>query len=141
MATVQIETSIRAPAPQVWKALAATGDAHLAFAGVLTACRLESEDLRVATFANGQVVKERIINVDPQRMRVAYGVIESQFVHHSASMQVIPRGDSECVFVWIADVLPHAAAGMIAPLMEQGAGALRGVMEKKLWPSLCHVSG
>ena len=131
MATVHIETSIRAPAQKVWQALAATGDAHLAFAGVLTDCRLEREDLRVATFANGQVIKERIISVDPQRMRVAYGVIESQFVHHSASMQVIPRGGHECVFVWIADVLPHAAAGMITPLMEQGARALQGVMEKK----------
>ena len=89
MAAVHIETPIRAPAQQVWQALAATGDAHLAFAGVLTDCRLEREDLRVATFANGQVIKERIVSVEPQRMRVAYGVIESQFVHHSASMQVM----------------------------------------------------
>jgi hypothetical protein len=35
------------------------------------------------------------------------------------------------VFVWIADVLPHAAAAMITPLMEQGARALQGVMERK----------
>jgi uncharacterized protein YndB with AHSA1/START domain len=131
MAAVHVEVSIRAPAQQVWRALAATGDAHLAFAGVLTDCRLEGEDVRVATFANGQVIKERIISVDPQRMRIAYGVIESQFVHHSASMQVVPRSDDECVFVWIADVLPHAAAAMITPLMEQGARALRSVMEKK----------
>jgi len=129
MAAVHIETPIRAPAQKVWNALAATGDAHLAFAGVLTDCRLESEELRVATFANGQVIKERIVSVEPQRMRIAYGVIESQFVHHSASMQVVARGNEECVFVWIADVLPHAAAAAITPLMEQGARALRGVME------------
>jgi uncharacterized protein YndB with AHSA1/START domain len=131
MAAVHVELSIHAPAQQVWRALAATGDAHLAFAGVLTDCRLEREDVRVATFANGQVIKERIISVDPQRMRIAYGVIESQFVHHSASMQVVPRSDDECVFVWVADVLPHAAAAMITPLMEQGARALRSVMEKE----------
>ena len=131
MAAVHIEMLIRAPASQVWDALAATGDAHRAFAGVLIDCRLEREDVRVATFANGQVVKERIVSVEPQRMRVAYGVIESQFVHHSASMQVVARGEHECVFVWIADVLPHAAAAMIRPLMEQGAQALRSVMEKK----------
>lgn len=131
MAAIHVETPIRAPAQRVWQALAATGDAHLAFAGVLSDCRLEREDLRVATFANGQVVKERIVSVEPQRMRIAYSVIESQFVHHSASMQVVARGDEECVFVWIADVLPHAAAAVITPLMEQGARALRGVMEKK----------
>jgi hypothetical protein len=132
MATVHIEMPIRAPASQLWEALAATGNAHLAFAGVLTDCRMEREDVRVATFANGNVVRERIVTVDAQRMRVAYGVIESQFVHHSASMQVVARGENECAFVWIADVLPHAAAAMITPLMEQGAKALREVTERKL---------
>jgi hypothetical protein len=131
MAAVHIQIAIRAPAHQVWQALAATGDAHLAFAGVLTDCRLEREDLRVATFANGLVVKERIVSVEPQRMRIAYGVIESQFVHHSASMQVVARSAEECDFIWIADVLPHAAAASITPLMEQGARALQGVMEGK----------
>ena len=131
MAAVHIEMPIRAPASQLWEALAATGNAHLAFAGVLTECRMEREDVRVATFANGQVVKERIVTVDAQRRRIAYGVIESQFVHHSASMQVVARGENECAFIWIADVLPHAAAAMITPLMEQGAQALRSVMEKK----------
>jgi hypothetical protein len=77
------------------------------------------------------VVKERIVSVEPQRMRIAYAVIESQFLHHSASMQVVPRSAQECDFVWIADVLPHAAATSITPLMEQGARALQGVMERK----------
>ena len=131
MAAVHVETPIRAPAQQVWQALAATGDAHLAFAGVLTDCRLESEDVRVATFANGMVVKERLVSIEPQRMRIAYGVIESPFVHHSASMQVVPRGEAECDFIWITDVLPHAAAASITALMEQGARALRTVMEKR----------
>lgn len=131
MAAVHVETRIRASAQQVWQALAATGDAHRAFAGVLKDCRLESEDVRVATFANGMVVKERIASVEPQRMRIAYGVIESQFVYHSASMQVVARGDSECDFVWVADVLPHSAAASITPLMEAGARALQSVMEKR----------
>jgi hypothetical protein len=130
MAAVHVETRIRAPAQQVWQALAATGDAHRAFAGVLKDCRLESEDVRVATFANGMVVKERIASVEPQRMRIAYGVIESPFVYHSASMQVVARGE-ECDFIWVADVLPHAAAASITPLMEAGAKALQGVMEKR----------
>ena len=131
MAAIHVETPIRAPAQQVWRALAATGEAHRAFPGVLTDCRLEREDLRVATFANGLVVTERIVSVEPQRMRIAYAVIESQFVHHSASMQVVARGDDECDFIWTTDVLPHGAADAITPLMEQGAQALRTVMESQ----------
>ena len=130
MAAVHVETRIRAPAQQVWQALAATGEAHRAFAGVLKDCRLEGEDLRIATFANGMVVKERIVSIEPERMRFAYSVIE-KFVHHSATMQVVARGANECDFVWIEDVLPHAAAASITPLMEQGAKALRTVMEQK----------
>jgi len=130
MAAVHVETRIRASAQQVWQALAATGEAHRAFAGVLKDCRLEGEDVRIATFANGMVVKERIVSVEPERMRFAYSVIE-KFVHHSATMQVVARGANECDFVWIADVLPHAAAASITPLMEQGAKALRAVMERK----------
>jgi len=130
MAAVHVETRIRASAQQVWQALAATGEAHRAFAGVLKDCRLEGADLRIATFANGMVVTERIVSVEPERMRFAYSVLE-KFVHHSATMQVVARGANECDFVWIADVLPHAAAASITPLMEQGAKALRAVMERK----------
>ena len=130
MAAVHVETRIRASAQQVWQALAATGEAHRAFAGVLKDCRLEGADVRIATFANGMVVKERIVSVEPERMRFAYSVIE-KFVHHSATMQVVARGANECDFVWTADVLPHAAAASITPLMEQGATALRTVMEQK----------
>ena len=36
-------------------------------------------------------------------------------------MQIVARGDNECDFVWTTDVLPHAAAAAITPLMEQGA--------------------
>jgi hypothetical protein len=131
MAAVHVETRIRAPAQQVWQALAATGEAHRAFAGVLKDCRLEGEDLRIATFANGMVAKERIVSVEPERMRFAYSVLE-KFVHHSATMQVVARGADQCDFVWTADVLPHAAAASITPLMEQGAKALQQVMEKTL---------
>jgi uncharacterized protein YndB with AHSA1/START domain len=130
MAAIHVEARIRASAQQVWRALAATGEAHKAFAGVLKDSRMESEDLRIATFANGMVVKERIVSVEPQRMRIAYSV-EGQFVHHSASMQVVARGEHECDFIWTTDVLPHAAAASITPLMEQGAKALQQVMERK----------
>jgi hypothetical protein len=129
MATIVDETFIEAPAEQVWAALAEVGEAHRAFAGVLSDCRLDSEDVRVATFANGVVVKERIIGVDPARMRIAYTVIESALEHHSASMQISAASDRTCRFTWFTDVLPHTAAESIRPLMEAGARALKTSVE------------
>jgi hypothetical protein len=124
MASIHLERVIPAPADQVWATLAAVGEAHRAFAGVLSGCHLDREDVRVATFVNGLVVKERIVSVEPARMRLAYAVIESQLLHHSASMQLDANGDGTTRFIWITDVLPHDAAEWIRPLMEQGAEAL-----------------
>jgi hypothetical protein len=130
MASIHLETIIEAPAERVWGALAAAGEAHKAFAGVLSDCRLEDEDVRVATFTNGLVVKERIIGVDAAQMRIAYAVIESELEHHSASMQVAAANDAACRFIWITDVLPHEAAAWIRPLMEEGARALKASVER-----------
>jgi hypothetical protein len=131
MASIQIDTIIQAPAEEVWAALAAVGAAHEAFAGVLSECRLEPNDVRVVTFANGLVVKERIISIDSARMRLAYGVIESDLIHHSASMQISAATERTCRFVWITDVLPHEAAEWIRPLMEEGARALTRNVETR----------
>lgn len=124
MASIQVDTLIHAPAEQVWSTLAAVGDAHKAFAGVLVASSLEGDDVRRVTFANGLVVKEQIVDVDPQQMRIAYTVLESEMAHHSASMQVVRLTPDSCRFLWITDVLPHDAAAWIRPLMEAGAQAL-----------------
>jgi hypothetical protein len=129
MASIHLETIIEAPAEQVWAVLAAIGEAQRAFAGVLSDCRLERDDVRAVTFVNGLVVKERIVGVDPGRMRIAYAVIESGLEHHSASMQVVAASDGACRFVWVTDVLPHEAAAWIRPLMEEGAQALKAGVE------------
>jgi hypothetical protein len=129
MASIHLDMIIQAPAAQVWAALAAVGEAHKAFSGVLSGCRLERDDVRVVTFANGLVVKEQIVSVDPERMRIAYAVIESELTHHSASMQVSAAADRACRFIWTTDVLPHEAAEWIHPLMEKGAQALKTSVE------------
>jgi hypothetical protein len=129
MASIFLEVTIRAPAERVWKQLRVIGEAHKLFAGVLSDCRLEREDLRVVTFANGLVVKEQIVDIDPARMRIAYAARESPLDHHSASMQVGAIGEDACRFTWITDVLPREAADWIRPLMEEGAAALKANVE------------
>ena len=69
--------------------------------------------------------RERIVGIDEATMQLAYGVVSDRLVHHSASNQVIPDGEGRCRFVWIADVLPAAAAETMASMMHQGAEVLR----------------
>src|SRR4051794_6760244 len=99
MATVTSEATLSTGADRAWALLRAVGAAEQAFPGVLTGCRLDGE-VRTVTFANGMVVRERIVSIDETRQRIAYAVIEGLFSHHSASMQMIPDGPERSRFVW-----------------------------------------
>lgn len=133
MASVQREAALALPAPKVWAALREVGQPHRLFAGVLTASRLEG-DVRTVTFANGMIAKEKIIDVDDARMRVAYSVIEGPFTYHGASMQVVANGPAACRVVWITDFLPGDLESLVAPLMEAGCWAMKRNLEVALAP-------
>src|SRR5688500_3346248 len=91
-ATIRTETRIDAPAAQVWAAVRDVGavDRRLA-RGFVTAAALAA-DVRTVTFANGQTVKERIVSVDDDLRRLAYGAVESRATFHAASLQVVEDG-------------------------------------------------
>ncbi|MFY0562768.1 SRPBCC family protein [Archangium lansingense] len=125
MGTIRKEIVIHAPAEEVWRALRDVGRAHERLTpGVLVDCRMEGA-ARIVTFANGMVVKERIVTVDDAAMRVTYAVIEGGPAHHNASMQVFAEGPRTSRLVWISDFLPDEFAQVAAPLIEAGAEAMK----------------
>ena len=123
MATIIKDIDLAAPADRVWAMLRDPGAAAAAFPNVLTASHLEG-GVRSVTFANGVVVRERIVTIDDDRRRIAYGVIEGRLTLYNASLQVTPTGERACRVRWISDFLPDDAASVVAPLVEQGAAAL-----------------
>ncbi|TWT97798.1 Polyketide cyclase / dehydrase and lipid transport [Botrimarina colliarenosi] len=139
MASLYQETLLNQPASKVWHALRDISKTHELFAGVLTDCHIERQgsegdgvegnggegDLRTVTFANGMVVRERIVAIDDQRQRIAYTVLGDMFDYHAASMQVVAVSDDACKFVWYSDLLPDSRAEVVAPLMRAGCAALR----------------
>ena len=128
MASIHKEVPIAAPAEEVWAALRDAANVHRLFPGVLVDSRLEG-DTRVATFANGLVVRERIVAVDDNRRRIAYAVLREGVVHHSASMQVLAEGQGRSRFVWTSDFLPDGLAASFGPLVDQGAAAIQRAFE------------
>lgn len=128
MASIHYEALVDVPAEKAWAALRDVGAAHHLFAGVLTDAQLEGA-VRTVTFANGKVVREKIVDVDDEARRVAYAVIDGVFEHHSASMQIFSAGEARCRFVWITDILPDDQTAMVRPLVEQGGQALKRVLE------------
>jgi hypothetical protein len=129
MASIHHEIALELSAADAWAALRQVGRAHELFAGVLVDGRLDG-DVRTVTFANGMTVRERIVDVDDARRRIAYSVFEgTPMTHHNASMQLIEDGPDRCRFVWIADFLPDDFAADMMPLVEQGTEALKTNLE------------
>jgi hypothetical protein len=134
MASIHSEKRVQVPADRAWAALRDVANPHRLFAGVLTDARIDG-DIRTVTFANGMVAKERIIDINDPRRRIAYTVTGDMFEHHSASMRIVPDGPDACRFVWITDLLPDDRVKMVAPLVEQGSQALVRNLEAQEAPS------
>jgi len=129
MASIRREILVDAAPDRVWDALRDVGRIHERLVkGFVTDCRLEG-DTRVVTFANGMTLRERIVDVDDGQRRVAWSAVGEPFAHHNASVQAFDVGGGGTRLVWIADLLPHALAGTIAPLIDQAMAAMKRTLE------------
>jgi len=123
MATVQKEIIINADPADVWEIIANFTHGPVQMApGLVTDSRLDEPDVRVVTFADGTVVRERLIALDEETRRLAYSVIGDTMrpAHDNASMQVFPHGDGRSRFVWIHDVQPDDLTVPIGSAMDHG---------------------
>jgi len=129
MASIRKEMLIKARPEDVWAAIRDVGAVHQRLApGFVIDTRLD-EDARIVTFANGAVVRERIVDIDDQARRFAYAAVGGRTTHHNASMQVITLGSERSRLVWITDLLPNEVAATINELVEQGARAMKQTLE------------
>ena len=125
MASIRKEISIDARSEDVWAAIRDVGAVHERLApGFVTDTRLEGDEARIVTFANGLVVKELIVDVDDDRRRLAYAARGGRSTHHNASFQVFADGERTRL-VWIADLLPHEVAGPVGEMMDAGARVMQ----------------
>lgn len=123
MATIWWEAPLAVSAQRARAALRRVDLAQKLFSPVLIDGAMDG-DVRTVTFAQGMVVRERMITVDEMRKRVVYSVLGGLFEHHSASMQIVPVDQASCRFVWVSDFLPAERMEMVRPLVELGSAAL-----------------
>jgi hypothetical protein len=81
------------------------------------------------TFANGEVVRERIVGIDDRSRRLAYAAVGWRTTHHNASFEVVDDGESRSRVIWITDLLPDGLAELVEGLMEQGSAAIKRTLE------------
>ena len=129
MASVRKELVTSARPPSVWDAIRDIGALHERLVpGFVVDTRLEP-GARVVTFANGMVVKEPIVTIDDEGRRLVWSAEGGPLTHYNASVQVFAEGAGSRV-VWIADFLPHEAAGVVGPMMEQGMAAMKKALDQ-----------
>jgi carbon monoxide dehydrogenase subunit G len=129
MAAITKQVDIDRAPDEVWDAVRDWGAVHQRLCpGVLTDTVVEGE-ARIVTFANGLVARELIVAVDDEARRLVWAVVGTQLLsHHNGAMQVLAHGDGSRI-VWTADLLPHAAAGQVAGLMDLGCAAMKATLE------------
>ena len=131
MASITRETVVDAPAEEVWEALRDFGAVDRLARGFVTACRLEDPQTRVVTFASGATATERLVAVDDERRRLVYSNVDSPLglTHDNSSARVHVDADGRTRFEWTKDLLPDAAAPVVADLMDHGLEAIRRSLE------------
>lgn len=129
MASIHYEVELSIDAEQAWRRVRVAGDAPKLFAPILTSGEIAG-DHRTVRFANGNVVRERILSIDDDRRRLAYTVTDGAGLEfHHASMQIVDAGRGRSRFVWTTDLLPPEARDAVAQLMDAGGRALKTNLE------------
>jgi hypothetical protein len=130
MASIRKEILVEARPEDVWSAVRDVGAIHRRLApGFVVDTRLE-DGARIVTFGNGLVVRELIVDADDAARRLAWAAVGGRLTHHNASMQVVAEGADRSRVVWIADLLPHEAAGYVAGLMDQGLSVAKQTLDR-----------
>ena len=130
MASIRKEIFTTAQPDDAWDALRDVGALHTRLVpGFVTDTHLEP-GARVVTFGNGMVVRELIVAIDEEQRRVVWSAIGGSMTHHNGSAQVFSDAQGLTRVVWIADLLPHEAAGAVGAMMEQGMAVMKRTLDR-----------
>lgn len=130
MATIHREVHIQADPEKVWSALRDVGALHTRLCpGFVVDTKMEGDDVRIVTFGNGRTARERIVNVDDERRRVAWTIVGGAFVHYNGAAQVIALPEGGCRFTWTSDLLPNEVAPTVQAMIEAGIATVKRTQE------------
>ncbi|WP_371781044.1 SRPBCC family protein [Streptosporangium subroseum] len=133
MASIHAEVVINSSPEQVWAAIRDVGAVHRRLLPNRVADTRIEGDIRILIYPDGQVIRERIVDVDDTTRRLAYAVIEGArqpITYHHASFQVFPEGSDRSRLVWITDLLPDALATETRARIERGAQDMKRTLEE-----------
>ena len=130
MASIIKDFIIDASPEFVWDALRDFQAVHRRLApGFVTELKSEG-DVRIVTFSNGSVAREKLVACDEQHCRLVYWISSERMTHHNASAQVFDQPGGTTRFVWITDVLPDEIAPYIDSQMSLAVPIMKRTLEQ-----------
>jgi Polyketide cyclase / dehydrase and lipid transport len=138
MASIHKEVVIDARPDDVWSALRDWGALHERLVpGFVIETRLDGDD-RIVKFFNGAVARERLIDLDDDRRRLVWSIVEGSYTHHNGCAAVFDEEGGRTRFEWTTDLLPDEAAEPTAAMMERGIAVIKATLEAR---SAGHLTG
>jgi hypothetical protein len=131
MASIQKSLTVAVSPAAAWDAIRDFANVHRRVAsGFVVDCRLDG-DARIVTFANGNVVREVLVDCDDDIRRLVYAIAPNQRVaHYQGQFVVSEADDGRCRIDWTVDLLPDAIAPLIAAQMDLGVEAMHRTLDR-----------
>jgi polyketide cyclase/dehydrase/lipid transport protein len=133
MASIRTEFIVEADAERGWKTVGdwANGPADMARGHVVSSSA--DGPVRVVTFADGRIARERLVTCDDAARRIVYSVIGDDVrpEHDNAVMEIVADGEGRCRFVWSRDVLPDELAQPFLAAMREAGAVIRRTLEDR----------
>ncbi len=130
MGSVIREIVIDAPTDHVWAVVSDFADGPVRMSGgAVVDSKLVAPDVRALTFADGTVVRERLVARDEPGRRIAYAWVGDGVAHDNTSMQVFADSAGRCRLVWIHDTLPDELTGWLASTMDRMVPVLQQALK------------
>ena len=131
MASLHKDIPLDAHPDDVWAAVRDFGAVHTRLVpGFVVDSRLDGDDARIVTFANGSVAREELVDCDETRRRLVYAISNERLSHYSASVQVIADGDARSRLLWTVDLLPNAMAPYVDGQMDLAVLAMQNKLNR-----------
>ncbi|MFD2058842.1 SRPBCC family protein [Mesorhizobium calcicola] len=131
MGSVIREMIVDASPEKVWQTVGNFAEGpRLTTPDIFVDCLLIEPDLRQMTFADGKIVRERLIARDEPARRIVWAWQGEEVKHDNTSMQVFAECDGRSRLVWIHDTSPDDLCDWLAVAMDQLAPEIRRSLER-----------
>lgn len=130
MATVHKSITTIASLDDVWSAISDVGALHTRLVPGFVTDTVVDGRTRTVTFADGRVVREPIVSVDPVQRRPVWTAIGDLTTHYQGALTARSHDVSGTQIDWVSDFLPDDISTFVESAMTAGVAAMQTALDQ-----------